>query len=59
MAVNNALLKAQQMEIPVNFCSDKVQNLNKKNLWEGRKKGIREQERKPACEHGKRSKELF
>lgn len=28
--MNDGLLKAQQMEIPVNFCSDKVQNLNKR-----------------------------
>lgn len=57
MAVSDPLLKAQQMQIPVNFCNDKVQNLNKRSVWEGRMEGIREGDRKPADEHGKRSEE--
>ena len=57
MAVSDPLLKAQQMKILVNFCNEKVQNLNKRTVWEGRKEGMGERERKAALEHGKRSEE--
>lgn len=55
--MSDPLLKAQQMKIPVNYCNEKVQNLNKRTVWEGRKEGTGEWERKAALEHGKRSEE--
>lgn len=53
VAVSNALLKAQQMRIPWNLCHDKVHNLNKRTIWEGRETQSQKQERKQACVYGR------
>jgi hypothetical protein len=41
------------MGILMNSCNGKVQNLNKRSIWEGTREGTREPERKPARVQGK------
>lgn len=45
--MNDALLKAQQMGISVNFCSDEVQNLNKRISGRAGRRGSESGGRKP------------